>query len=63
MYMQADTTPKNQRLSIAELAAYDDLLTDVLVDKVRKPGPLPMQLLTRMAGLLLDEHQEEPYEV
>ena len=33
-FMQADTTARNQRLSIAQLAAYDDLLTDVLVDKV-----------------------------
>ena len=35
-FPEADTTPKNQRLSIAQLAAYDDLLTDALVDKVRK---------------------------
>ena len=33
-FPEADTTPKNQRLSIAQLAAYDDLLTDALVDKV-----------------------------
>ncbi len=29
-----DSSPKKARLTIAQLAAYDDVLTDVLVDHV-----------------------------
>ena len=34
-------SPKKQRLTLAQLAAYDDILTDALVDHVR-PLPLPL---------------------
>ena len=61
--MQADTTPKNQRLSIAQLAAYDDLLTDVLVDKVCTGGTTYVHSSSQAVGVLLDHYKEKPYKV
>ena len=34
---EADTTPKKDRLTLTQLAGYDDLLTDALVDHVCMP--------------------------
>ena len=33
--LQADTVSKKDRLTLGELAIYDDLLTDILLDHVR----------------------------
>ena len=50
-----ETTPKKARLTIAQLAAYDDVLTDILVDHVSVCVPL-LEYLTdseRYRSLLL----------
>lgn len=36
--MPSRTSPKKQRLTLAQLASYDDVLTDALVDHVGPPG-------------------------
>jgi len=41
----ADSTPKKDRLTLTQLAAYDDILTDALVDHVFARCALVMALL------------------
>jgi hypothetical protein len=53
---------KKQRLTLAQLASYDDILTDALVDHVCHSSIYlsPDPLLTSQIGILLDHHPKEP---
>jgi hypothetical protein len=55
------TSPKKQRLTLAQLAAYDDILTDALVDHVSHYSSETREIVRSylFAGLLLDEHSKE----
>lgn len=57
-----DTPPKKERLTLTQLAGYDDILTDALVDHVSPKCSLPsvyMLTLTNGSGVLLDHNTKE----
>ena len=64
-----DATVRKERLTLTQLACYDDILTDVLVDHVSNNINLPSLLtdllslltkvLTCVLGLLLDHYPKE----
>lgn len=59
--MTPPPTKKPSTLTLAELVGHDDVLTDVLVDKVRFQSIhryIP-HALTRTLGIFLDHHQKE----
>lgn len=59
--------PTRQRLTLAQLAAYDDILTDALVDHVSSTGGLLAHLLDSIdlvrIGSLLDNDTQESVNV
>ena len=64
-----DGIVRRERLTLTQLASYDDILTDVLVDHVSNnidPSSmlvgllwLNTEILTLLLGLLLDHHPQE----
>jgi hypothetical protein len=55
-----NTSPKKERLTLAQLTSYDDILTDALVDHVSSPlSTSIVRILMFGPGLLLDEYSEE----
>ena len=61
-----DTPPKKERLTLTQLAGYDDILTDALVDHVR-PNSLPSHIhslvLINGSGVFLDHNTKESVKV
>lgn len=53
-----ESLARKSRLSLAQLASYDDILTDALVDHVRAPLLLQKRVLISI-GLFLDEYSKE----
>lgn len=53
------SSPKKHRLTLAQLTAYDDILTDALVDHVGLIPSSPKDYLLNFIGLLLDYNPEE----
>ena len=69
-----EANAKKERLTLSQLASYDDILTDALVDHVRiersnstvtAVGCLffPDCLTYGLLGVLLDHHPKEPFKV
>ena len=57
-----DTPPKKERLTLTQLAGYDDILTDALVDHVRLARliqPFPRRSLILHLGVFLDYDTKE----
>ena len=59
-------TAKKDKLTLAQLAAYDDILTDALIDHVRRPAARTFNFETARlteiyADLLLDDDSQEPH--
>lgn len=61
-----DTPPKKERLTLTQLAGYDDILTDALVDHARL-NPLYssvlMSMLTNSSGVFLDHNTKESVKI
>ena len=62
-----DTPPKKDRLTLTQLAGYDDILTDALVDHVRlhlstRPYKV-MPVLINCSGVFLDHNSEESVKI
>jgi hypothetical protein len=54
---------KKERLTLAQLCSYDDILTDALVDQVSVSclrRLILRPLLNRDTGILLDQNSQEP---
>lgn len=58
-----DTPPKKERLTLTQLAGYDDILTDALVDHVRLYSFIYMVVLTNGSGLFLDHDPKESVKI
>lgn len=62
-----DTPPKKERLTLTQLAGYDDILTDALVDHVRPSRSTHMYVYILMlindSGVFLDHNTKEPRKV
>lgn len=57
-----DTPPKKERLTLTQLAGYDDILTDALVDHVRPNRSSHLHIhfvLTNRSGVFLDHNTKE----
>ena len=59
--MPKPVVPAKHRLTLRQLSAYDDILTDALVDHVRfcSTYPVPDLIVLIRIGLFLDNHSEE----
>lgn len=57
--MPQATSPKKQRLTLAQLAAYDDILTDALVDHVSPLLSSRSRPAPDFSGIFLDRHSQE----
>jgi hypothetical protein len=54
---------RRDRLTLAKLASYDDVATDTLVDRVRRPTQIEIiwtvSNINHIIGLFLDEYAQE----
>lgn len=62
-----DTSPKKDRLTLTQLAGYDDILTDALVDHVRLNSLLvrinKIPMLKYRSGVFLDYNTKKSVEI
>ena len=62
-----DTPPKKDRLTLTQLAGYDDILTDALVDHVRLTlftlSDKVVTMLTNCPGVFLDHNSEKSVKI
>ena len=66
-YATPEILPKKERLTVTQLAGYDDILTDALVDHVCDSlcfvSAIRYPLTNRLLGLLLDYDTEESIKI
>lgn len=61
-----DTPPKKERLTLTQLAGYDDILTDALVDHARlnlSTRLVLIPMLTNSSGVFLDHNTKESVKI
>jgi len=63
MPSKSPTLEAKGRLTLAQLASYDDVLTDAMVDRVRVAMSRSVTALTRDTGMVLDDSSQESEQI